>query len=57
LASLPSKNELYSKLLFLLNAPATRLASTLAAVGRNLAVVVDQGVKENKFQGGEAVSA
>lgn len=57
LASLPSKNELYSKLLFLLNAPATRLASTVAAVGRNLAVVIDQGVKENKFKGGEEASA
>lgn len=57
LASLPSKDELYSKLLYLLNAPATRLASALAGVGRNLAVVVNQGVKENKFQGGEAASA
>ncbi len=57
LASLPSKDELYSKLLYLLNAPATRLASAIAGVGRNLAVVIDQGVKENKFQGGEAASA
>jgi len=57
LASLPSKEELYSKLLFLMNAPATRLVSALAGVGRNLAVVVNQGVKENKFAGGEAASA
>ena len=57
LASLPSKDELYSKLLYLLNAPATRLVSALAGVGRNLAVVIDQGVKENKFQGGEEASA
>jgi large subunit ribosomal protein L10 len=57
LASLPSKDELYSKLLFLLNAPATRLATALAGVGRKLAVVVDQGVKENKFKGDEAASA
>ncbi|HYE26514.1 MAG TPA: 50S ribosomal protein L10 [Clostridia bacterium] len=57
LANLPSKEELYSKLLYMLNAPATRLASALAGVGRNLAVVVNQGVKENKFQGGEAASA
>jgi large subunit ribosomal protein L10 len=57
LASLPSKEELYSKLLFMLNAPATRLASALAGVGRKVAVVIDQGVKENKFQGGEAASA
>ncbi len=54
LSSLPSKEELYSKLLYMLNAPATRLASALAGVGRNLAVVVNQGVKENKFAGGEA---
>jgi large subunit ribosomal protein L10 len=57
LASLPSKDELYSKLLFMLNAPAQRLATALAGVGRKMAVVVDQGVKENKFQGGEAASA
>ena len=57
LASLPSKEELYSKLLFLLNAPAQRLATALAGVGRKVAVVIDQGVKENKFKGGEAASA
>jgi large subunit ribosomal protein L10 len=57
LANLPSKDELYSKLLFLLNSPATRLASVLAGVGRKMAVVVDQGVKENKFKSDEAVSA
>ena len=57
LASLPSKNELYSKLLFLLNAPAQRLATALAGVGRKVAVVIDQGVKENKFKGEEAASA
>jgi large subunit ribosomal protein L10 len=49
LASLPSKDEIYSKLLFLLNAPAQRLVTVMNGVGRNLAVVVDQGVKENKF--------
>ena len=50
LASLPSKNELYAKILWLINSPAQRLATVTNAVGRNLAVVVDQGVKENKFQ-------
>ena len=50
LATMPSKEELYSKLLYLINAPAQRLVTALGAVGRNLAVVVDQGVKENKFQ-------
>ena len=49
LASLPSKNELFAKLLFLINAPAQRLVSAMSGVGRNLAVVIDQGVKENKF--------
>ena len=49
LAKMPSKEELYSKLLFLINAPAQRLATAMSAVGRNLAVVVNQAVKENKF--------
>jgi large subunit ribosomal protein L10 len=49
LASMPSKEELFSKLLYLINAPAQRLATVIATVGRNLAVVIDQGVKENKF--------
>ncbi len=51
LATMPSKEELYSKLLYLINAPAQRLVTAMNGVGRNLAVVVDQGVKENKFQG------
>ena len=50
LASMPSKEEILSKLLFLINAPAQRLVTTLNAVGRNMAVVIDQGCKENKFQ-------
>jgi len=50
LANLPSKEQIYAKLLFLINAPAQRLVTAMNGVGRNLAVVVDQGVKENKFQ-------
>ena len=50
LASLPSRNELLAKVLFLINASAQRLVTAIGGVGRNLAVVVDQGVKENKFQ-------
>src|SRR5580692_12566837 len=46
LATMPSKEELYSKLLFLLNAPAQRLVTTINAVGRDLAVVIGQGVQE-----------
>jgi large subunit ribosomal protein L10 len=49
LATLPSKEELISKLLFLLNAPAQRLVTVVGAVARNLAVVVDQAAKEKKF--------
>ncbi|SRR5581483_522186 len=49
LATLPSKEEIFAKLLYLINAPAQRLVTALNGVGRNLAVVVDQGVKENKF--------
>jgi large subunit ribosomal protein L10 len=50
IAILPPLGELQSKVLFLVNAPAQRLASTLAGVARQLAVVVQQGIKENKFQ-------
>ena len=50
LATMPSKEEIYSKLLYLLNAPAQRLVTAMNAVGRNLAVVVDQGVQQKKFK-------
>ena len=50
LASMPPKEEIYAKLLFLINATATRLVSSINGVGRNLAVVLDQAAKENKFQ-------
>ena len=49
LATMPPKEEIYAKLLFLIQAPAQRLVTVMNGVGRNLAVVVDQGVKENKF--------
>jgi len=49
LASMPSKEEIFAKLLYLINAPAQRLLGAVGAVGRNLAVVIDQGVKDNKF--------
>lgn len=49
LANMPSKDELFAKLLYVINAPAQQLVTVMNAVGRNLAVVVDQGVKENKF--------
>ena len=50
IATLPSLDALRSKILFLINAPAQRVASTLAGVARNLAVVIQQAVKENKFK-------
>jgi len=49
LSTMPPKEEIYAKLLFLIQAPAQRLVTAMNGVGRNLAVVVDQGVKENKF--------
>jgi large subunit ribosomal protein L10 len=49
LASLPSREEILSKLLFLIQAPAQRTATVINAAGRNLAVVLDQGCKEGKF--------
>ncbi|MGA3211241.1 MAG: 50S ribosomal protein L10 [Terriglobales bacterium] len=52
LATMPSREELMSKLLFLINAPAQRLVTVLNAAGRDMAVVLGQGVKENKFQAG-----
>lgn len=51
LAALPSRDEILAKVLFLINASAQRLVTAISGVGRNLAVVVDQGVKENKFNG------
>ncbi len=57
LATMPSKEEIFAKLLYLINAPAQRLATAVNAVGRNLAVVIDQGVKENKFGGGADAAA
>ena len=49
LANLPSREEILSKVLFLINASAQRVVTAISGVGRKVAVVVDQGVKENKF--------
>jgi large subunit ribosomal protein L10 len=56
LANLPSKNELISKIMFLLNAPAQRIAVALNALPRNLAVTVNEAVKANKLGAGAAGS-
>ena len=50
LATMPSKEEIYSKLLFLINAPAQRLVTVMNAVGRDVAVVIKQGVEKGKFK-------
>lgn len=42
IASLPSKEELISKIMFLLNCQAQRLVTVLSAVPRNLAIVIKQ---------------
>lgn len=54
LALLPAKEELISKMMFLLNAPAQRIATALAALPRNLAVVTSEAVKAQKFGAGSA---
>jgi large subunit ribosomal protein L10 len=53
IATLPSKEELISKVMFLINAQAQRLVTVLSAVPRNLAVVVKQ-IGEQKGGGVEA---
>jgi large subunit ribosomal protein L10 len=52
IATLPSKEELIAKILFLVNAQAQRLVTVISAVPRNLAIVVKQ-IGEQKG-GGEA---
>jgi len=56
LATMPGKEELFAKLLFLINSPAQRLATVINATGRDLAVVINQGVEKGKF-GGAAPAA
>ena len=59
LASLPSKEELVSKIMFLLNAPAQRVCLALNALQRNLALTVNEAIKANQFgsAGGSAAPA
>jgi len=47
IASLPSKEELMAKLLFIINAPAQRLATVIKAVPQNMAIVVKQIGEKN----------
>ena len=55
IASLPSKEELISKIMFLINCQAQRLVTVLSAVPRNLAIVVKQ-IGDQKG-GGDAEAA
>jgi large subunit ribosomal protein L10 len=59
LATMPGKEEIFAKLLFLINSPAQRLATVINATGRDLAVVLNQGVEKGKFAGaaGEAAAS
>jgi large subunit ribosomal protein L10 len=57
LATMPGREELFSRLLYLINAPAQRLATVITATGRDLAVVVNQAVEQNKFAGAAAPAA
>ncbi len=54
IASLPPKEELISKIMFLINCQAQRLVTVLSAVPRNLAVVIKQ-IGEQKG-GGDAAA-
>ncbi len=49
LATMPSKETIFAKLLYLINAPAQRLVTVLNATGRDIAVVVNQAVEQGKF--------
>lgn len=51
LSNLPSKEELVSKVMFLINSSAQRLAVVTAGVARNLAIVVDQVRAQKEAQG------
>jgi len=53
IASLPSKEELISKIMFLVNAQAQRLATVTNAVARNLAIVMEQVRAQKEAQGAQ----
>src|SRR5712691_4812530 len=51
IASLPSREDLISKVLFLINVQAQRLVTVLQAVPRNLAIVTEQVRAQKEAQG------
>lgn len=50
IAALPPKENLVSQMIYLAGAPVGRLATVLAGLARNMAVVVQQALEEKKFQ-------
>jgi len=58
IANLPSKEELISKLLYVLNAQAQRIVTVINAVPRDLAIVIKQiGEKEDRLAAAPAAPA
>ncbi len=51
ISNLPAKEVLVSKIMFLINSSAQRMAVVTAAVARNLAVVIDQVRAQKEEQG------
>jgi large subunit ribosomal protein L10 len=50
IANMPSREQVFAKALFLINAPARRIAGSVAGVARSLVVAIQQAVKEKKFR-------
>jgi large subunit ribosomal protein L10 len=51
ISNLPTKEELISKMMFVINSGAQRLAVVTAGVARNLAIVIDQVRAQKESQG------
>jgi large subunit ribosomal protein L10 len=51
ISNLPSKEELISRVMFMINSGAQRLATVTGAVARNLAIVVDQVRAQKEAEG------
>jgi large subunit ribosomal protein L10 len=54
ISNLPTKEVLISKMMFLINSSAQRLASVTGAVARNLAVVMDQVRAQKESEGAQS---